>query len=494
MFVAKYIDDEKIKNNPNLLINLVFAFFPISFILGSLFININLVLFCCLGIFNLKSKVLKAKFDFTLKIIFLFFLIILFSTSLSFIKSLYFEGYEYIHLIRLTKSILFFRFFLMLIIVYLLNEFNILNFKYFFLSAALFPILISLDIIYQYVFGFNIVGLKREGTMHNSGFFDDELIAGSFVQRFSFFSILFTALVLKNKYNVKYILIPIIISILGLGILFSGNRMPFILFIFGLFLFFLFDMKVKKIITVGLIGLFILFKFFTSSNEVIRNYYESFLGFPKTILMIVLKDVAKKNSEEAYEMEGKPTIANTVNISGFQQRIFLTAIETWKQNKIFGNGIKSFRIDCGKSAVVDFSSSQKLKDRKVKGISTMWPPDSPDINLSEDFDPLKKNLLCSGHPHNYYLEILTETGIVGLFFTSILALLFVVFIFKNFKFLKGKNLGDFILFAAVISLILDLFPFKSSGSLFTTNNATYLILISSIILGYKKLLKIKNSR
>ena len=72
MFVAKYIDDEKIKNNPNLLINLVFAFFPISFILGSLFININLVLFCCLGIFNLKSKVLKAKFDFTLKIIFFF--------------------------------------------------------------------------------------------------------------------------------------------------------------------------------------------------------------------------------------------------------------------------------------------------------------------------------------------------------------------------------------------------------------------------------------
>ena len=110
MFITKYIDEEKIKNNPNLLINLVFAFFPISFILGSLFVSINLILFCCLGIFNLRSKILKTKFNFPLKIIFLFFLVILFSTSLSFIKSLYFEGYEYIHLIRLTKSILFFRF------------------------------------------------------------------------------------------------------------------------------------------------------------------------------------------------------------------------------------------------------------------------------------------------------------------------------------------------------------------------------------------------
>ena len=26
----------------------------------------------------------------------------------------------------------------------------------------------------------------------------------------------------------------------------------------------------------------------------------------------------------------------------------------------------------------------------------------------------KKNRLCSNHPHNYYLEILTETGAVGL--------------------------------------------------------------------------------
>jgi len=50
-----------------LLINLVFAFFPISFILGNLITNINIALFCILGIINLRSKVLTTKFNLPIK-------------------------------------------------------------------------------------------------------------------------------------------------------------------------------------------------------------------------------------------------------------------------------------------------------------------------------------------------------------------------------------------------------------------------------------------
>jgi len=117
-----------------LLINLVFAFFPISIILGNFIINLNLILFCVLGIVHLKSKILTTKFNFSIKIIFLLFFVIFFSTSLSFVKSLYFGDYEYIDLVRLIKSVIFFRFFLFLIIVYLLSELGILNLKYFFIS------------------------------------------------------------------------------------------------------------------------------------------------------------------------------------------------------------------------------------------------------------------------------------------------------------------------------------------------------------------------
>ena len=42
--------------NSVLLTNFAFGFFPISFILGNFAININLALFCVLGIFHLRSN------------------------------------------------------------------------------------------------------------------------------------------------------------------------------------------------------------------------------------------------------------------------------------------------------------------------------------------------------------------------------------------------------------------------------------------------------
>ena len=148
-------------------------------------------------------------------------------------------------------------------------------------------------------------------------------------------------------------------------------------------------------------------------------------------------------------------------------RLFYTALDTWKRNKIFGNGIKSFRIDCD----------------KLRG-SAIYP--ELGYNIGENMMLFKRNRLCSNHPHNYYLEILTETGIVGFFITLTIALLFVVFILKNFKLFKENNIENIILLSATISLILEVFPFKTSGSIFTTNNAAYIILLSSIILSYKK--------
>ena len=137
-------------------------------------------------------------------------------------------------------------------------------------------------------------------------------------------------------------------------------------------------------------------------------------------------------------------------------KLTLTAIETWKPNKIFGNGIKSFRVNC-----------QKIITEQKRG-------------------------LCSNHPHNYYLEILVDLGVVGILLVVLLAITFIVFLFKNYKTLRKNNLQNLFLLAAIISLFLEVFPFKTSGSVFTTNNATYIILMSSIILSYQKLLKEKN--
>ena len=211
MLQAKSIHQKEISNNSFLFVNLVFAFFPFSFILGSLVVNFNLFLFCCLGIYYLKSKILLTRYDFIIKIIFLFFFIVFVSTTISVIKPHYFDGDQTdINLVRFTKSILFFRYFLFLIITYLLNKYDILDFKYFFLTAAFAATLVSVDLIFQYIFGFNLIGLENpipstgvadEGKPssywafrmalypRNSGFFGDEYIAGGYIQRFALFAI-----------------------------------------------------------------------------------------------------------------------------------------------------------------------------------------------------------------------------------------------------------------------------------------------------------------
>ena len=448
--------------NSPLLINAVFCFFPISFIFGNLITNINFLLFCCLGIFHLKFSNLIKKFNFPIKIIFLLFVIVLFSTSLSFIESIYFNEYKQSEFSRLIKAVLFFRFFIILIIVYLLSELDIINFKLFFISASIFPLLISADVIFQYIFGFNIVGMKSY-IHHNTSFFGDELIAGGYIQNFSFFSIFFLIHLIKKNENIyKILLTTLTICTLATGIILSGNRMPFFLFLFGLFLFFLLHKDSRKTVLISYLFIFIIFQFIRYTDQNMFKAYNSFfsgvqksaVGFSKKVKDDLLSNIQGK--KEAKKEEKWEENLNESPESNPYKKMALTAIETWKLNKFFGNGIKSFRVKC-----------QKVIIEQKRG-------------------------LCSNHPHNYYLEILGDLGIAGILIVMLIALTFIIFLAKNYKNLRKNNLQNLFLLAAIISLFLEVFPFKSSGSIFTTNNATYLILMSSIILSYQKLLKEKN--
>ena len=439
--------------------NLIFAFFPLSFVFGNLFLNVNLLLFCLLGTFCLKSKIYSTELNTSLKIIFLFFFIIFLSTCLSLMKSIYFENYEDYDLTKFLKSIGFFRFYLMLLIIYFLAKFDILKFKYFFLSGALTALIISLDVIFQYIAGFNMVGFKSLGT-HNSGLFGEELIAGGFINKFSFFSIFLLAFTFNNKKIYKFIFTILGICILGTGILLSGNRMPLILFLFGLLLFFVFKNNFKKIIFISFFALFSIFTLISSMDHNVKMQFLRFQGNSKLILSNIWH-IADNNESKIF-LQKKETLENDW---GFAQNyisrhkgsshmpVFISALDIWKKNIIFGNGIKSFRKDC-----------QKI--------------------------PLHTNRLCSNHPHNYYIEILTETGIVGLSITFLVIFLFIVFIFKNFSFLNSNNMKSIILLVATMSLLVEIFPLKTTGSIFSTANASYLMLIVSILLSYKKLREI----
>ena len=70
------------------------------------------------------------------------------------------------------------------------------------------------------------------------------------------------------------------------------------------------------------------------------------------------------------------------------------------------------------------------------------------------------------HPHNYYLEILTETGIVG--FSIIILIIFILFKISFYdKYISRKLLQNNTLIVPFIFLLIaEIFPIKSSGSFF----------------------------
>ena len=260
--------------------------------------------------------------------------------------------------------------------------------------------------------------------------------------------------------------------------------MSLILFMFGILLMFFLKLKLKNILLLSFLIILLFLKFFLTSNEYYKSQYLAFYAHFKNIItfskskLIDLEIVAQDPIHFVYleeykkkklgDEEASKSKINSYNVKweSYHRRIFLSALDTWKLNKILGNGIKSFRITCPKL-------------------------NRPGLNLGEDLYPRKINRLCSSHPHNYYLEILTDTGIVGLILILAIAFLFLMFMVRNLKSLNQANVKNLVLLSAVICLVLETFPLRSNGSFFTTGNATYLILLGSIILSYKESLKTK---
>ena len=87
------------------------------------------------------------------------------------------------------------------------------------------------------------------------------------------------------------------------------------------------------------------------------------------------------------------------------------------------------------------------------------------------------------HPHNYYLEILTETGLLGF---GIIFFLFIIILYQSFykKYFSNSKLDKNNYITPFIFLfIVEIFPLKSTGSFFTTGNTTFIFLVIAILIG-----------
>ena len=97
-------------------------------------------------------------------------------------------------------------------------------------------------------------------------------------------------------------------------------------------------------------------------------------------------------------------------------------------------------------------------------------------NFCNDKKYIKSDLSCSTHPHNTYVQILSETGIVGFFF-----LIYAVFYFlKNLiKHLILRLKGSFYFtdfeICILSGILIYLWPFAPTGNIF--NNWLNIIMI-----------------
>ena len=207
--------------------------------------------------------------------------------------------------------------------------------------------------------------------------------------------------------------------------------MPSVLFILSIFMIILFQKQTRKFLFPFIIIFSLIFISLFNSNTKIRNNFLNFYGqISKMVNLTLEKDFFSEKSPQ-YLKE------------------FSSFYDTWQMNKYLGGGIKNFRYYCH---------------------------ERPNIKKDSKF-------VCNMHPHNYYLEILTETGIFGF--------LIILFIFSNiiystlFKkyFLKSKLKNNNLIIPFIFLFIVEIMPIKSTGSFFTTGNSTYIFLIIAIMIG-----------
>lgn len=430
--------------NNNNLINLLFAAIPLSFIAGNLVLNLNTLLLIVTAIIIFKEKIFKFNYDLLDKLILIFFSYIFIVSLINyFINS---NGDEQsMNLMILKKSFFYLRFlFLYLVIRYLVRE-NKISFKIFFFSASICSLFVCFDLIYQLINGFDVFGY--EGVSRRlSGPFGDELIAGSYLQRFSLFSIFTIPVFYKMKdKKLLFIFLTLLTSVIVFSLVISGNRMPTILFLVIMFFILILEKSLRKLIIPFILIAFLITVAIFNLNTDYKSHLKQVNKKVSEFVVFFSNIITDKESEIIHsyviDINGKQ-----VQITNVYLKEFNAGFQTWLENKYIGQGVKSFKKNCQKANV--------------------------------------KN--CGAHPHNYYLEILADLGLVGF---TLLFLIFIIIVYRSFikkYFLDSSLKHNHVITPFIFLFLAEIFPVRTTGSFFTTGNASFFFLVMAIIIALSR--------
>jgi O-antigen ligase len=423
----------------NRLIEALVLLIPILLISGPFLSDLSIIL-CCILFFFAKEKVL-VKLLWKNNLIKTFFLFYLYIIFCSLIIPVA-DGY---FVKSFIPSFFYIRFLIFVIVFYFIFHKNrkfSLNLFYVLLFIL---IILFIDINLEYFLKRNILGHNFNGVRIQS-LFKDEWIVGSYI---SYIIPLVISLFFINKKKRKFIIF---------NIKYDENYI-FIILLISVFLVLLSGERSALFSTLLYSFLITLFLNFNLKKKII------FFG-----IIIFIFSISLSFLKPTYERVFKHTLQQlniySPNYKKDHQLIFETGLKVYIDNKIFGSGLKGFRNQCQKEKYY------------IKGG-------------------------CTTHPHNFYIQFLSELGFIGFSFLSLSFLILSLIIFfriKKFYFFNlNKKIFNNEIMSILIGLYVYLFPFKTHGSFFNNwlSICFYLqfSLLIAIYLGpiKKKITKIKKN-
>ena len=331
-------------------------------------------------------------------------------------------------------SMIFIRFLLIPFSAYFIFIKSDKIFKRLLLLILILVIFVSVDTLFQFFnynpetgFGKDLVGFKSDWYGRLTGPFGDELIPGSYISKFGLFG--YAYFIISEKFEKNIFIHSIYLSLLFVVSYLTGERMAFATYALGLsFLLIFLDGYRKSIFISILLGLFTLFiiiqlhPFYNDFKVVESTQYHQGLKVEK---FYKCNDATEEICSQIIELQPSfKEIISNFNTSAYGE-IYSLSFRMFVDNPITGIGINNFKYLC---------------------------------ETNDLYKQLMINYNCASHPHNIYIQWLSEGGIF-VFFVFILYLFYLInFIIKN----EGEKKYKII---SLVILLIMFWPIMSTGSL-----------------------------